>query len=133
VPRYKTVELSMGNGNVVVFWPFEGAAEKYDSGDTKSPEGRPAKVGPWQSLDIAFVAGCIWGDDSTWKLETIDLSRVHEGVISRTARFGHLQLAGRLDEAVQMHRSDLLPLRATIRQQQDWDVATGQLIDPYDL
>jgi len=47
----------------------------------------------WPNGDFGFVWGCIWGDDATWKLQHLDLRRVQEGVITRTERFGHVELA----------------------------------------
>lgn len=39
-----------------------------------------------------FVGGCVWGDDSSTKVQFLDLSRVAEGVIKRDDRFGYLEL-----------------------------------------
>ncbi len=41
---------------------------------------------------FGFVAGCIWGDDSSWKIEYLDLSRVEEGILKRDNRFGYIVL-----------------------------------------
>lgn len=43
--------------------------------------------------DFGFVWGCIWGDDSSWKVQYLDLSCVQEGVIKRDERFGYVELA----------------------------------------
>lgn len=43
---------------------------------------------------VALVAGCVWGDDSSWKLEAFDLSRVEEGILTRFQPFGYFELAG---------------------------------------
>jgi hypothetical protein len=43
--------------------------------------------------DFGFVWGCIWGDDSSWKVQYLDLSAVQDGVIRRDERFGYLKLA----------------------------------------
>ncbi len=43
--------------------------------------------------DFGFVWGCIWGDDSSWKVQYLDLSRVQQGEIRRDDRFGYIQLA----------------------------------------
>lgn len=40
-----------------------------------------------------FIAGCVWGDDTSWKIEYLDLSRADEGIIKREARFGYVELA----------------------------------------
>ena len=47
----------------------------------------------WPSGDFGFVWGCVWGDDSSWKVQHLNLSRVSEGVILRDDRFGYLKLA----------------------------------------
>jgi hypothetical protein len=49
--------------------------------------------GEWPTGDFGFVWGCIWGDDSSWKVQHLDLSRVRDGVINRDARFGYIELA----------------------------------------
>lgn len=132
VPRFKTYLTENDAGSFTEHWAFEAEAEVFND-NMLDVYGRRIKVGPWQSLDIGFVAGCRWGDDVSWKLEVVDLSRVQDGGLPRTPRFGHLQLAGKmgLAEAVRLHRWREIPLRATIFQEQDWDVASGQLIDPY--
>lgn len=47
----------------------------------------------WPAGDFGFVWGCAWGDDSSWKVQYLDLSRVAHGVIRRDDRFGYLKLA----------------------------------------
>jgi len=41
---------------------------------------------------FGFVAGCAWGDDSSQKIQFLDLSRADEGILRRTDRFGYLEL-----------------------------------------
>lgn len=47
----------------------------------------------WPTGDFGFVWGCFWGDDSSWKVQHLDLSRVKEGIIARDDRFGYVELA----------------------------------------
>jgi hypothetical protein len=47
----------------------------------------------WPTGDFGFVWGCIWGDDGSWKVQYLDLSRVREGVVRREERFGYVELA----------------------------------------
>jgi len=70
VPRYKSVVRINKNGEPSESWKFEDEGEKYDCDKTDS-FGNPVTVGSWQSLGIGFVAGCLWGDDSSWKLEVL--------------------------------------------------------------
>jgi hypothetical protein len=42
--------------------------------------------------EIGFVAGCIWGDDSSWKLQCLDLAEMTDGILKRDERFGYFEL-----------------------------------------
>ena len=50
-----------------------------------------------------FIAGCIWGDDSNWKIQYLDLSRADEGVITREERFGYIELPQDLNLSQAIH------------------------------
>lgn len=52
------------------------------SDDRKKPDGM-----------FGFVWGCIWGDDRSWKVQYLDLSKIGDGVIGRDDRFGYVELA----------------------------------------
>lgn len=43
--------------------------------------------------EFGFVWGCVWGDDSSWKVQYLDLSSVQMGRIIREERFGYIRLA----------------------------------------
>ncbi len=47
----------------------------------------------WPVGDFGFVWGCYWGDDTSWKVQYLDLSRIQEGIIKREERFGYVELA----------------------------------------
>lgn len=42
---------------------------------------------------FGFVAGCIWGDDTSWKIQYLDLSQIENGIIKRDDRFGYIELS----------------------------------------
>lgn len=46
---------------------------------------------------IGFIAGCVWGDDSSWKIQFLDLSKITEGILSRDDRFGYIELPDKAD------------------------------------
>jgi hypothetical protein len=52
----------------------------------------------WDKLEentvgqFGFISGCVWGDDSSWKLEYLDLSKITEGIINRYPRWGYWEL-----------------------------------------
>jgi len=133
VPRFKSVSHTFKSGRKLETLEFEGEAEKYGT-EGGNPDGTSWTASAWQSLEIGFVAGCLWGDDTSWKLQVFDLSRASEGKLARTERFGHLQLARgySLVQALQLYRAPAAQIRVSILQQQTWDLATGALIDPYD-
>lgn len=41
---------------------------------------------------FGFIAGCIWGDDWSWKIQYLDLSKVSKGIVIRDERFGYISL-----------------------------------------
>jgi hypothetical protein len=45
-----------------------------------------------KSEGFGFVAGCIWGDDTSWKIEFLDLRESDKGIVKRDARFGYIEL-----------------------------------------
>lgn len=47
----------------------------------------------WPTGDFGFVWGCYWGDDSSWKVQYLDLTDVQGGVVRRDDRFGYVELA----------------------------------------
>ena len=134
VPRYKKVTTRNRSTEAIrEDWSFEAKAEKLTH-DVSDP-ACDRTIGPWISLNTGFVAGCIWGDDNSWKLEVIDLSKAAKGIIVRAARFGHLELAHGMSLADSLEFERFMPhweLRATVIRQECRDVATGQLIDPYE-
>jgi hypothetical protein len=66
-------------------------------------------------MSIGFVSGCIWADDSSWKLECLDLSEADKGIIKRDNRFGYLELPDsmRLPQAVQVEEDDRIRITST--------------------
>jgi hypothetical protein len=89
---------------------------------------------------FGLVAGCIWGDDASWKVQFLDLSDASEGQIRRDeSRFPYMELSSgsTLAEAVRLHAhhplSDLtgpwIELVATMR----FDVGTGQQLTTIDV
>src|SRR5271157_1922289 len=74
-----------------------------------------------------FVAGCVWGDDTSWKIEYLDLSRADEGIVKRDARFGYIEMPARLDLSkaidVDVYEEDIL---LTIAVQRHFDIETGK-------
>ena len=57
----------------------------YPSDDDESCPIEPAGM-------FGFVCGCVWGDDTSWKLQMLDLSRIEDGKITRTQPFGYHEL-----------------------------------------
>jgi hypothetical protein len=82
-----------------------------------------------------FVAGCVWGDDTSWKIQYVDISRAEEGIITRDERFGYIELPEHLSlkQAVRIDDVDDYDGRINISVQLQFEIATGGLIDWHDL
>jgi len=84
-------------------------------------------VTPVTYYDFGFVAGCVWGDDSSWKIQYLDLSRADSGSIRRDARFGYIRLPTHLhlDRAIRMDGfQDAGAI--CIATEQEFDLKTGK-------
>jgi hypothetical protein len=46
---------------------------------------------------FGFVAGCVWGDDHSWKIQYLDLSNLKEGKFKRDDRFGYIELPSSME------------------------------------
>lgn len=69
--------------------PYEEWAEIGDLSN-KSFQFLP---GLYYDLKMGFVAGCVWGDDSSWKVQRLDLSNFLTEGIKRIDSFGYAELA----------------------------------------
>jgi hypothetical protein len=78
--------------------------------------------------DHGFMAGCVWGDDSSWKIQYLDLSRVEQGIIGREARFGYIVLptSVHLRDAVYIYDPAGAPW-VEIAVATKWDLQTGKM------
>lgn len=106
------------------------------------PEGRieyhhEAPIGPLTYHPFGFVAGCVWGDDSSWKLQYLDLSQAAVGVLRREERFGYVELPDnlRLEKAIDLidYRSDSIDdsdheIGITLTKR--FNLRTGRVVDP---
>lgn len=96
-------------------------------------------ISPLLYYSFGFVAGCIWGDDSSWKIQFLDLSEITRGFIKRDERFGYIELPEgmALKQAVNMgdYRYDLTDeiSYVTIAIQKRFDLASGKMLndDPF--
>jgi hypothetical protein len=74
----------------------------YDSYDEFAAEAQLTES-PIRYTGFAFLAGCVWGDDSAWKLRYIDYSKVDERILSIDERFGYHELPnGTLPQCVDL-------------------------------
>lgn len=74
----------------------------------------------WQHTPFGFVSGCYWGDDSSWKVQFLDLSNADKGIIKRDDRFEYWELPYNLTikEAVNIRSEDGVNFSAHIARMQ---------------
>lgn len=94
---------------------------------------------PLLYYSFGFVAGCIWGDDSTWKIQYLDLSEAEKGIIKRDERFGYIMLPENqsLKDAIDMYdygwdKEDESANYIRINVMQTFDLRSGKTINPFD-
>ena len=67
----------------------------------------PVKV---EYTDFGFMSGCVWGDDTSWKLQYIDLSKILEKKLIITDKFGYWELPHKLNLKECINVSDWDPV-----------------------
>jgi len=91
----------------------------------------------WPSRgDFGFVWGCVWGDDSSWKVQYLDMSKVQDGVIRREERFGYLKLASNIKLEPREFIRVWGPRQVEFAIEKDFDLSSGREFtdqwNPYD-
>lgn len=93
-------------------------------------------VGPLLYYPFGFVAGCVWGDDSSWKIQYLDLSEAGRGVIKREERFGYIAMPDGMTLKQAVNMEDYLydpeeewAYNVTIAVQRRFDLRTGKTVD----
>jgi hypothetical protein len=95
----------------------------------------------WPIGEFGFVWGCVWGDDSSWKVQYLDLSRVQEGVLAREERFGYVILDTGEAEGREVWRDarEFIRLwsysgvpRVDFRTRQTFDLTSGEVPDTFE-
>ena len=100
VPRHTQKPLRCHDGSTI---PLLNWHQPHEDDD---PEDQEAIS--WHWSPVAFVAGCHWGDDSSWKIEAFDLREVAQGRLRRFQPLGYVHMGGdTLSESI-----DLEMLRA---------------------
>jgi len=111
VPRYKRIHDSISRDDGTTYeynysyvdCDFKTEAEFEQS---VKDDGEAAET---QYCNFGFMCGCIWGDDSSWKIRYIDLSRIPNKELIITEKFGHWEMPNNLTlkECIDMSNWDL--------------------------
>ncbi len=94
-------------------------------------------ITPLLFYSFGFIAGCIWGDDSSWKIQYLDLSEAEKGVIKREEKFGYIEMPRdlTLEQAIDMTGSgytfeEKTYNRIKIAVARQFDMDASRWIDP---
>ena len=84
---------------------------------------------------FGFVAGCIWADDSSWKIQYLDLANASAGVVVRKEMFGYKAMPSkelRLKDYISLGGYSRQYPHARLTVSLPYDLSTGMLVDPFD-
>jgi len=93
---------------------------------------------PLSYYPFGFIAGCIWGDDNSWKVQYLDLSEVEKGIIKREEKFGYIELPDNISlrDAIKMYGygrdSEYYSNYIRINHVQTFDLRDGKVVDPFE-
>ena len=104
------------------------ADHQYSTGSVRINNPNGPIDGEPQYCPFGFVSGCVWGDDSSWKVQYLDLARAAEGVIVRSEKFGYLELPNgiNLSKAIDMDNYDDRYPYISIASAQHFNLITGE-------
>jgi hypothetical protein len=124
VPRYLVYEQrAMYQGEEHAF-----RRECNEPADFRESDDRRI-VQPETFRPFGFVSGCVWGDDTSWKIQYLDLTQADHGKIVREERFGHVELLANLTlrETVDMrhYRADYPVIELAVREV--WNLEKGRI------
>lgn len=99
------------------------------------PYNHPRVVATGRRGHFGFVAGCIWGDDSSWKIQFLDLGAVDKGVLVRKELFGYVAMSNKskaLADCISLDsyyppEHEVVDLAVEIT----FDLRTGEQRDPF--
>jgi len=100
------------------------------------PYDHPDVVAAGHAGQFGFIAGCLWGDDSSWKIQYLDLSDASSGTVVRKEMFGYVAMpsnALRLKDCISLDGYSQEYPRASITVSLPYDLSKGILVDPLDL
>jgi hypothetical protein len=83
---------------------------------------------------FGFVAGCIWGDDSSWKIQYLDLSNASTGIVVRKEMFGYVAMPSktlRLKDCVSLDGYSRQYPHARLTVSLPYDLEKGTMVDPF--
>jgi hypothetical protein len=113
VPAYQLVEYTFTSHGRKVAPIISNKC--YD--DSEYEEGDPPLTDkPWAYEDFGFQSGCVWGDDSTWKLRLMDLRKAAGGIVTEIP-IGYIELAGDLRESVSIDDIGWITTKQRVRMQ----------------
>ncbi len=134
VPSYVEVETTWQEGRVSRYRTHEPRPEQLLPQAGKFGQTRP--LSPLLYYPFGFVAGAIWADDSTYKIQYLDLSDAEHGIVKRDDRFGYIEMVEgmTLKQAVDMSEYLLCPedddaYKVTISILRHFDLRTGKPFD----
>lgn len=86
------------------------------------------RTGASRGVRVTGFGRVRFGDNSTWKVQHLDLSRVEEGIVTRDDGFGYICLAR------SVHLQHAIPVWGWPKEQRveiavgtEWDLETGKL------
>lgn len=106
IPKYNTFKNSINRGTEIVEYDFvltddsTEPSEEADFLDQVNHSGYQHTT----YCNFGFLSGCVWGDDTSWKIRYIDLSKIQDKELVIIEKFGYWQIPNslKLKECVDM-------------------------------
>ncbi len=95
VPKYNTTEESFTHaGETQIYESYNMDCDILELdfiNETKLPNYKGTTY-----CDFGLICGCVWGDDTSWKIRHVDLSAIEDKVLTITEKFGYWEMPSTL-------------------------------------
>jgi hypothetical protein len=92
VPKYNRLSYDFNNNGTIEKNEYFTVDVDYEKESEFINETKDVDYQDTTYCEFGFMSGCVWGDDTSWKIRYIDLSKISERQISITEKFGYWEM-----------------------------------------
>jgi hypothetical protein len=92
IPKYNKFSGQLNQGDEQKSYFYYTVDNEYDNDLEFENDAKTGSLELSAYCNFGFLSGCVWGDDSSWKLRFIDLSEIPDKKLKIEDKFGYWEL-----------------------------------------